>query len=60
MLWIGGRLREVVAYGGSTVYFEKVHVTIPKGIVGDFEYTLFYKEFWMNGTRGYGGMFASS
>ena len=45
MLWIGGRLREVVAYGGSTVYFEKVHVTIPKGIVGDFEYTLFYKEF---------------
>ena len=38
MLWIGGRLREVVAYGGSTVYFEKVHATIPKGIVGDFEF----------------------
>ena len=40
MLWIGGRLREVVAYRGSTVYFEKVHATIPEGIVGGFEFTV--------------------
>ena len=30
---------------------EKVHATIPKGIMGDFEFT-FFKETWKKGTRG--------
>ena len=29
---------------------EKVHATIPKGIVGGFEFTV-HKEIWKNGTR---------
>ena len=40
---------------------EKVHATIPKGIVGDFKFTCFSRpEISMNGTRGLGSMFASS
>ena len=37
-----------------------MHATIPKGIMGGFEFTQFFKEIWKNGTRGHGRMFASA
>ena len=37
---------------------EKVHATIPKGIVGGFEYTILQRN-EKNGMRGHGRMFAS-
>ena len=41
--------------------WEKVHTTIPKGIVGGFEFTVLQK-IWKNGTvrRGYRRMFANA
>ena len=39
--------------------WEKVHATIPKGIVGDFS-SLFLKEISKNCTRSHGRMFASA
>ena len=38
---------------------EKVHPTIPKGIVGGLN-SLFFKEVWKNDTRGHGRMFADA
>ena len=38
---------------------EKVHAAIPKGIVGDFEFTVFQK-ISKNGTRSHGRMFSSA
>ena len=35
---------------------EKVHATIPKGTVGDFEFTVLQRNL-RNGTRGHGHMF---
>ena len=39
---------------------EKVHATIPKGTVGDFEVTVLQRKSRLNGTRGHGLMFASA
>ena len=37
---------------------EKVHATIPKGIVGGFEFTVLQRNSsWKNGKRGHGRMF---
>ena len=39
---------------------EKVHATIPKGIVGGFLCSRFFKEIWKNDRRGHGRMLASA
>ena len=39
---------------------EKVHATIPKGIVGGLLNSLLFKEIWKNGTRGHERMFTST
>ena len=39
---------------------EKVHSTIPKGIVGGFEFTVLQTEFERNGTKGHENVFASA
>ena len=55
----GSRSRQFHIYRYS--YFkEKVHATIPKGIVGDFEFIVFQEEISKNGTRSHGRMFASA
>ena len=38
----------------------KVHATIPKGIMGGFEFTFLPPKIWKNGTRGFERMFTSS
>ena len=37
-----------------------MHATIPKGIVGGFEFTVLQRKSGYNGTRGHGLMFASA
>ena len=39
---------------------EKVHATIPKGIVSGFEFTFFPKKFERIGTKGHENVFASA
>ena len=38
----------------------KVHATIPKGIMGGFEFTFLPKKIWKNGTKVFQRMFTSS
>ena len=38
----------------------KVHATIPKGIMGGFEFTFLPKKIWKNGTKVFERMFTSS